>query len=62
MLIHKVFFRARQPQINVTPLSRAAAVAAYGLSGNDYRVSKLSKSYITIIGIIIQSLKSIGQF
>ncbi len=30
----------------------------YGLSGIDYRVSNL---YITPIGIIMQSLKSIGQ-
>ena len=33
----------------------------YGLSGNDCRVATLSKSYLTVIGIM-QSLKSIGQF
>ena len=31
------------------------------ISGNNYRVVTLSKLYQTIIGIIIQSLKSIGQ-
>ena len=30
-------------------------------SCNDYRVKKLPKSYLTIRGIIMQSLKSIGQ-
>ncbi len=34
----------------------------YGLSGNDYRVAALSKSYLTVKGISMQSLKSIGQF
>ena len=34
----------------------------YGLFGNDYRVAMLSKSYLTGKGIIMQSLKSIGQF
>ena len=29
---------------------------------NDYRVAVLSKSYLTGIGIIMQSLKSIEQF
>ncbi len=33
-----------------------------GLSVNDYRVAALSKSYLTVTGIIMQSLKSIGQF
>ena len=32
------------------------------LSGNDYKVAALSKSYLTFIVIIIQSLKSLGQF
>ena len=31
-------------------------------SGNDYRVAALTKSYLTASGIIIQSLKLIGQF
>ena len=31
-----------------------------GLSGNDYRVAALPKSYLIIIGIIMQSLKSIA--
>ena len=30
----------------------------YGLSCNDYRVATLSKSYLTVIGIIMQGLKS----
>ena len=30
----------------------------YELSGNDYRVATLPKSYLTIIGIIIQSLET----
>ena len=34
----------------------------YGLSGNDYRVATLPKAFLIDIGIIIQSLKSIGQF
>ena len=33
----------------------------YGLSGDDYRVAALSKSYLTVIEIFMQSLKSIGQ-
>ena len=33
-----------------------------GLSCNDYRVATLSKLYLTGIEIILQSLKSIGQF
>ena len=33
----------------------------YGLSGYDYRVAALSKSYLTVIGISIQSLNSIGN-
>ena len=35
---------------------------AYRLSGTDYRIATLSKSYLTVTGITIQSLKSIGQF
>ena len=34
----------------------------YGHFGNDYRVATLSKSYLTIKGITMQNLKSIGQF
>ena len=34
----------------------------YGLSGNGYRVPTLSKLYLTVIGMIMQSMKSIGQF
>ena len=34
----------------------------YGQYGNDYRVATLYEFYLTIIGIIMQSLKSIGQF
>ena len=34
----------------------------YGHFGDDYRVAMLSKSYLTTTGIIMQSLKSIGQF
>ena len=34
----------------------------YGLSGHDYRVAALSKLYVTVIGISLQSLKLIGQF
>ena len=33
----------------------------YGLSGNDYKVATLPKSYLIVIGIILQSLKSIVQ-
>ena len=32
------------------------------LSGNDYRVATFPKSYLTVKGIIMQILKSIGQF
>ncbi len=35
---------------------------AVGLFHNDYRVAALSKAYLTVIGIIMQSLKLIGQF
>ena len=34
----------------------------YGLSVNDYRVALLSNSYLASIGILMQSLKSIGLF
>ena len=34
----------------------------FGLFGQNYRVATLSKMYLTVLGIIIQSLKSIGQF
>ena len=34
----------------------------YGLYGNGYRVDTLSNSYLTVIGIVMQSLKSIVQF
>ena len=34
----------------------------HGLSGNEYRVAMLSNLHLTITGIIIQCLKSIGQF
>ena len=34
----------------------------YGLSGTDFRVATLSKSYLTATGITMQSVKSIGQF
>ena len=33
----------------------------YGLLGNNYRVATLPKSYLTVVGIIMQSLNSIGQ-
>ena len=33
----------------------------YRLSGNDYRVTTISNSYLTVLGIIIQSLKSFEQ-
>ena len=34
----------------------------YVHSGKDYKVTTLSKSYLTTTGIIVQSLKSIRQF
>ena len=34
----------------------------YRLSGNDYTVTTLSKQYLTVIEIIMQSLKLTGQF
>ena len=33
-----------------------------GHFGNNHRDDALSKSYLTVIGIIMQSLNSIGQF
>ena len=33
-----------------------------GLFGHNYRVAALSTLYLTVLGIIIPSLKSIGQF
>ena len=35
----------------------------YGLSGNDYKVATLSKSYLTVIGMMnMQGYKLIAQF
>ena len=34
----------------------------YGLLGKNYRVATLSTFYLTVSGIIIPSLKVIGQF
>ena len=34
----------------------------YEPSGNDYRVATLPKSYLNVIGIIMENLKLIGQF
>ena len=34
----------------------------YGHSDNDYRVATLFKSYLTVVGIIMQSFNWIGQF
>ncbi len=34
----------------------------YGLFGHNYRVASLSTLYLTVLGITIPSLKSIGQF
>ena len=34
----------------------------YGLSENNHRVATLPKLYLTVIGIIMQSMKSIGKF
>ena len=34
----------------------------YGLFGYNYRVTTLSRLYLTVSGVIILSLKSIGQF
>ncbi len=33
----------------------------YGLFGHNYRVAALSTLYLTVLGIIIPSLKQIGQ-
>ena len=35
-------------------------ILTFGLPGNDYRVATLFKSYLTVTGIIMQNLKSIG--
>ena len=40
----------------------ALTPSAFFWADNDYRDAVLSKSYQTVIEIIIQSLKSIGQF
>ncbi len=34
----------------------------YGVSKNNYRVAILSRLYLTVPGIIIPGMKSIGQF
>ena len=34
----------------------------YRVLGNDYKIAMLKKSYTNVIGIIMQRLKSIGQF
>ena len=34
----------------------------YGLFGHNYRVASASALYLTVLGIIIPSLKLIGQF
>ena len=36
--------------------SKKSVCFKYGLSGNDYRVDAISKSYINVIGIIMKSL------
>ena len=46
----------------LTPLQVPLDVSRGVFSGDDYRVAALSKSYLTVIGIIVQSLKTIGQF
>ena len=43
-------------------VSNCICIKPYGLSGNDYRVATLSKSFLIVIGVIMQSLKLIGQF
>ena len=40
----------------------ACVKCMYGLTGNYFRVATLSKSYLTVTGIIMKSLKWIGQF
>ena len=34
----------------------------YELYGHNYRVAALSTLYLTVLGIIISNLKSLGQF
>ena len=45
-------------QLTQVPLDVSRGV----FSGDDCRVAALSKSYLTVIGISVQSLKTIGQF
>ena len=43
-------------------LSLKNLLSKNGLSGNDHRVATLHKLYLTVVGIVMQSLKSIRQF
>ena len=57
MLIFKVIFEGLYRKTRMTTSIKAMlnkAETEYGLSGNDYRVAKLPKLYLIIIGIIVQ--------
>ena len=58
--LKRILFTAHCPIAK--PLRDCYYYGLYGLSGIYYRVASLSKSYLTVTEIIIQSLKSIGQF
>ena len=52
----------QEQNIIESKITRQDVVECKQLSCNDYRVATLLKSYLTAIRIIMQSLKSIGEF
>ena len=63
MLPYRTVFQKSDKRLLLKKLKKTTCFKwTYGHYGNDYRVAMLSESYLTVIGIIMQSLKSIGQF
>ena len=55
-----VYFYIKQ-KVVVKKVKAYHILNGLSVSCNDFRVAMLPKSYLTVIGIIIKSLKSIGQ-
>ncbi len=58
----KTKFKISDEKTNIGKYRLAALKWTYGRFGIDYRVASLLTRYITAIGIIPKSLKSIGRF
>ena len=63
------YIKINLPQTHYSKIHKEKAIIScknvkwtYGLFGHNYRVAALSTLYFTVLGIIIPSLKSIGQF